>query len=144
MTLPAFASERRVAACCWASAPATVGGSAHSRTALSSKPAARRCCCRSMGQTDGLTDARPFHRPCSAYYAGSVSNVYCVDILSAIIAGPRRISRASTPVVRRHTQCPTTATFNHLLLLRRSSFRRRLRRYIPGSSCPAAGPSHVT
>ena len=28
------------------------------RTALSSKPAARRCCCRSMEQTDGRTDGR--------------------------------------------------------------------------------------
>jgi len=44
------------------------------RGSLSSKPVARRCCCRSTGQTDGLTDARPFHRPCSAYYAVSVNN----------------------------------------------------------------------
>jgi len=34
--------------------------------ALSSKPAACRCCCRSMGQTDAPTDARPLNRPCSA------------------------------------------------------------------------------
>jgi len=33
---------------------------------LSSKPAARCCCCRSMGQTDGRTDTRPLHSPCSA------------------------------------------------------------------------------
>jgi len=39
--------------------------------ALSSKPAARRCCCRSMGQTDGR-DTRPLHRRGSACYAGSV------------------------------------------------------------------------
>ena len=50
---------------CWSISPA--------RTALSSKPAARRCCCRSTGQTDGRTDTRPLHRPCSAYYAGSVN-----------------------------------------------------------------------
>jgi len=42
--------------------------------ALSSKPAARRgCCCRSMGQTDGQTDARPFHRICCVHNAGSVN-----------------------------------------------------------------------
>ena len=29
--------------------------------ALSSKPAALRCCCRSTGQTDGQTVARPLH-----------------------------------------------------------------------------------
>ena len=28
---------------------------------LSSKPAGRRCCCRSTGQTDGRTDTRPFY-----------------------------------------------------------------------------------
>ena len=32
------------------------------------------CCCRSMEQTDGRTDALPLHQPCSAYYAGSVNN----------------------------------------------------------------------
>ena len=26
-----------------------------------------------MGQTDGQTDIVPLHRPCSAYYAGSVN-----------------------------------------------------------------------
>jgi len=31
-------------------------------TALSSKPAARRCCCRSMGQTDRRTDGRTLDR----------------------------------------------------------------------------------
>jgi len=45
--------------------------------ALSSKPVGGRCCCRSMGQTDRRTDARPFHRPCSAYYASSVNNWGC-------------------------------------------------------------------
>jgi len=47
------------------------------RRALSSKPAARRRCCRSMGQTDrptdGQTDARPLHKPCSAYWGSTVS-----------------------------------------------------------------------
>ena len=43
-------------------------------TALSSKPAAHRCCCRSTGEMDGRSDARPFHRLCSAYYTRSVNN----------------------------------------------------------------------
>ena len=46
--------------CCWA------------------QPAARRSRCQTVGQTDRQTDvrtdARPLHRPCSAYYAGSVKN----------------------------------------------------------------------
>ena len=43
--------------------------------AHSSKPAAR-CCSGRMGQkwqTDRRTDTVPFHRPCSAYYAGSTN-----------------------------------------------------------------------
>jgi len=46
------------------------------RAALSSKPASHRCCCRSMGQTDGRIDLRsiPFHRRCFAQYAGKVNN----------------------------------------------------------------------
>ena len=43
------------------------------RRAHSSKPAAAACCDR-MGQTERQTDARQLHRPCSAYYAGSVNN----------------------------------------------------------------------
>jgi len=52
--------------CCWAPAPAARrsqrAGSYRSissaRKALSSKPVARRCCCRSMGQTDVRMDWR--------------------------------------------------------------------------------------
>ena len=81
MTLPAFAAERRAAApccvtvacCCWVSEARRRRSISPARTALNSKPAARRCCSRMMGQTDGRTDIRPFHRPCSAYCAGSVS-----------------------------------------------------------------------
>ena len=32
--------------------------------ALSSKPAGRRCCCRSTGQTDGWTDGQSFYDAC--------------------------------------------------------------------------------
>jgi len=28
-----------------------------------------------VGQTDGRTDTRPFHKPYSAYHAGSVNNI---------------------------------------------------------------------
>ena len=80
MTLSAFAAERRAAA------PLLLGARRcrsifPARTALSSKPAARRRCGRMMGradrQTDRQTDAQPLHRPCSAYYAGSVNNYRC-------------------------------------------------------------------
>jgi len=68
MTLPAFAAERR-----------RPQHDAHSHQAIfpaCSKPTGRRCCCRSMRQTDGRTDARSLHRPCSAYYESSVGNNY--------------------------------------------------------------------
>jgi len=55
MTLPAFAAERRAAAPgCGAAAAGLPALSIDifARTALSSKPAARRCCVRLMGQTD--------------------------------------------------------------------------------------------
>jgi len=55
VTLPAFAAgaERRRLLHC-ARSCRLIHPPAH--RALSSKPAARRCCCRSMGQTDGRTD----------------------------------------------------------------------------------------
>jgi len=57
MTLPAFAAERRAAAPgCGAAAARRCLSISFARTALSSKPAARRCCVRLMGQTDGRTD----------------------------------------------------------------------------------------
>ena len=76
VALPAFAAQRRAAALllldarhCRSMSPAC--------TALSSKPAARRCCGRMVGQTGGRTDrqtnARPLYRPCFAYYAGSAN-----------------------------------------------------------------------
>jgi len=55
MTVPAFAAERRAAAPgCGAAAAGRPALSIDSfaRTALSSKPAARRCCVQLMGQTD--------------------------------------------------------------------------------------------
>ena len=49
-------------------------------SALSRKLAGRRCYCKSMErtdrQTDGRTDARPLHTPCSAYDAGSKNTVH--------------------------------------------------------------------
>jgi len=67
-------------------APAAIDRYPLHTPALSSKPADRRCCCRSMGQTDGRTDSRSLHRPCSAYYTGSVNNesVFRVDRLAII------------------------------------------------------------
>ena len=75
MTLPAFAAERRAAAPLLLRAGARRCRSISSaRGALSSKPAARRSGRLTMGQIDGRTDSRPLHRPCCAYYAGSVNN----------------------------------------------------------------------
>ena len=53
--------------CCWA--PAPVIDRCLPQTAVSSKPAGGRCCCRSTGQTDGRSTVS--YRPRSAYYAGS-------------------------------------------------------------------------
>ena len=86
LILSVFAAERCAAAPLLLSAPAA-GTRRRCRSispvcrALSSKPAGHRCCCRSMGHTYGgrtegrvwRMDARPFYRPCSAYYAGSVN-----------------------------------------------------------------------
>jgi len=55
MTLTAFAAERRAAAALLLGARRCQSmSSAH--TALSSKPAARHCCGRMTGQTDGRAD----------------------------------------------------------------------------------------
>jgi len=61
-TLPAFAAERRRL---WHSARGCRSISPV-RRALSSKPTGRCCCCWSVGQIDGRTDAKPLHRPFSA------------------------------------------------------------------------------
>jgi len=59
MTLPAFAAERgrlqEISIDDWYTVPAAIDRPA---PALSSKLAACRCCCRSTGQTDVLTDGR--------------------------------------------------------------------------------------
>jgi len=73
MTLPAFVAERRAAATMLMGAGARRCRSlSPARTALSSKPAARRCRCdRWDRQTDRRKDARPFQKPCTA---GSINN----------------------------------------------------------------------
>jgi len=76
--------------CCLSISPA--------RGTLSSKPAGGRCCCRSTGQTDGQTDARPFHKPCSGCYAGSVKN--CSVRYAQMMVG-RRLYRQNRSHVRR-------------------------------------------
>jgi len=63
MTLPAAAAR----------APVAIDRYLLPATELSSP---RRCCCRSTGQTtDGRTDTRPLHRPCTAFCANSVKKV---------------------------------------------------------------------
>ena len=51
-----------------------IGICQHRCSAANQPHAAAYCCCRSTGQTDGWTDTRPLHGPCSTSYAGSVSN----------------------------------------------------------------------
>ena len=72
VTLPAFAAQRR-RLLHGAPAARRYRSISLARRALSSKPTARHCCCRWTGQTDGRTDAGPFHRLCCAYYLGSVN-----------------------------------------------------------------------
>ena len=53
--------------------------------AFSSKLAARRCCCRSRGQTDRRTDDRPLHTRCPAYHRQQTSNftqIWCCPLVS--------------------------------------------------------------
>jgi len=70
MKIPAFAAEcRRLQ-----HAARSCRSISLAPRALSSKPAGRRCCWQSTGQTDRRTDAQPLHRPYSDYYAGSVKN----------------------------------------------------------------------
>jgi len=71
---PAFAAA---ASCCGAVAAGRPPLSIYIRCtgAPSSKPAARHCCGRSIGQTYRRKDTRPLHTLCSAYYADSVNKV---------------------------------------------------------------------
>jgi len=70
-TLLAFAAERR---------PCSNRSISRVRAAHGSKPAVAAECGgrqdrRTDGRTDGQTDARSVHRPCHAYYSGSVAKL---------------------------------------------------------------------
>jgi len=101
MTLPAFAAL--------SADTEPAAGAVLQAPALSSEPAGRRCCCRSMGQTDGRADARPLHRPCSAYDAGSVNkatSVLSCRKLDAVHSTAPRVSASgccSSRTARHHT-----------------------------------------
>jgi len=78
MTLPAFAAER--GSCCTAPlqllrGAGTPGFRSKSREhrALSSRPAAHICCCRSMGQTDGRTPDLYLHSAPHTMRASSIT-----------------------------------------------------------------------
>jgi len=61
--------------CCWALAPVAVDRHVlPSGRSAANPPHAATAVERWDRQTDGRTDARPLHRPCSAYYADSVNN----------------------------------------------------------------------
>jgi len=74
MTLPAAAAERRL--------HAYAANQLHAAAAVDQRDR----------QTDGRTDTRPLHRPCSAYYVGSVSQqivsqlLRCGLIMTEIVA----------------------------------------------------------
>ena len=71
MTLPAFAAERR---CCMA--PAAINRYLLPAWRSAANPSAAAAAVdRQYRQTDGRTDTRPLHRPCSAHYSGSVNKV---------------------------------------------------------------------
>jgi len=69
VTLLAFAAERQ---------PCSSRSISPAHRAHSSKPAAAACGGPIMGRMDRRTDARKFHRPCSAYYASSVNNIVVI------------------------------------------------------------------
>ena len=64
MTLPAFAAERCACFTAIDRYLLPVGQSSANPQLL-----------RSISRTDGRTDARPFHRPCSVHYAASVNKM---------------------------------------------------------------------
>ena len=70
---------------------------ADARTQAQQKPAVRRRC-RSTGQTDGRTDTRSLHRPCSAYCAGSVNKRARIrpESATAVQTGPHTAHRRSS------------------------------------------------
>jgi len=65
--------------CCCAPAPVCYRSKSPARRTPSSTPAVRRCCCGSMGQTDGRTDARSTAL-CSSYYADSVNSCLSLHV----------------------------------------------------------------
>jgi len=72
MTLPALAADRRRACSTALAARPQLSIAISSRRTLSSKPAGRHCCCRSMGQTDRRTDEHLIVTKTLAYYVGNV------------------------------------------------------------------------
>jgi len=75
VTLPAFDTERRAAAPLPPSAGACYRSIGPISCPHSARPANPPHASAAVDRWDRRTDARPFHRPCSAYYAGSVNNV---------------------------------------------------------------------
>ena len=80
----AFAAKRRAAGAC-STAPAAyphLSIDISSRRTLSSKPTGRSIDGQTNGQTGRQTNTVPLHRPCSAYYVGSVNeDVYYLTAL---------------------------------------------------------------
>ena len=76
LTMPTFSAERRNTVSLLLSASTCYRSISPARRPLSSKPTTCRCCCRSMGQTDGCPTITQ-----TTYYAGSVNNCYYSQFL---------------------------------------------------------------
>jgi len=76
VTLPAFAAKRRTAGACCGTHSARAAVDRYLLPAGAQQQTRRTPLLMLTGgtdrQTDERTDARPLHKPCSAYYAGSV------------------------------------------------------------------------
>ena len=85
--------------CCWALAACSMISPAGG--ALSSKPAGRRCCCRSMGQTDGLTGQHATIAPLKLRPHGAIQT--CLLLLLLLFLSPPAQSRRQENQAR-HTK----------------------------------------
>jgi len=72
--LSTFAAERRRLLHDAYSMPAAINRYLLHAGRSAANPAATAAVNRWDRQMDGRTDARPLHRPCSTYYAGSINN----------------------------------------------------------------------
>jgi len=73
--------------------PAAAAAAAVDRYIHGSKPAAAGLLLWARAGTDRRTDPVPFHKLCSAYYAGSVINNVCIIANSSGVTSAKRVAR---------------------------------------------------